>query len=297
MKTLILRSPLLLFAFLQVYFCQAQTEPDTLKLWTIEMNNENEYLGKIISRDSEKIVFETRELGRITINVRDIKSIREVIPDQIVEGEYWFENPQATRYFWAPTGYGLRRETGYYQNVWIFFNQFSYGFSDNFSIGVGIVPLFLFGGLPTPIWITPKVSIPLAEKFHLGAGALIGTVVGEDAGGGFGIAYGTTTFGTRDRNFNLGLGYGFADGDWARHPTVTLSAMVRTGRRGYLLTENYVIDTGYETLVLLSLGGRRVGKKLSLDFGGILPISSDFSTFVAIPWLGISVPLGKNNDI
>ncbi len=275
---------------------RAQVESDTTQLWRIELVNENEYIGTIVKKDAQTIVFDSRELGTINVQVRDIKRLEAISANRIVEGTYWFENPQSTRYFWAPTGFGLREGEGYYQNVWIFFNQMSYGLTDNLSVGVGLVPLFLFGGAPTPVWITPKVSFPIADQINVGAGALVGTVLGEDIGGAFGIAYGATTFGSRDKNFTIGLGYGFADGAWANVPTINLSAMIRTGKRGYFITENYLIGSGEETFALLSLGGRTVGKKISVDYGGILPLLTDSDFFFAIPWLGISVPLGRGKS-
>ncbi len=279
---------------LPVTMACAQEVPDTSNIYRIEMVNENVYIGNIISRDTEIIVFETQDLGIVNLPVNRIKKIEVIQKGRIIKGEYWFENPQATRYFWAPNGYGLREGEGYYQNVWVFFNQISFGITDEVSLGIGVLPLFLIGGGPTPVWITPKVSIPISQKVHVGGGALIGTIIGEDTGGAFGIAYGTSTFGTRDKNLSVGLGYGFADGDWSRVPTINVSAMIRTGKRGYFLTENYLIGAGDETLALLSAGGRRVGK-VSLDYGVIVPLALDLDSFVAIPWLGISVTLGKKD--
>jgi len=273
----------------------AQVESDTAKLWHVELQNENEYIGTIVSRDAEKIVLNTTELGIITIKVKDIRILEEVSKDRLINGYYWYENPQAARYFWAPNGFGLRKGEGYYQNVWIFFNQFSYGVTDNITLGFGVVPLFLFAGAPTPIWVTPKFSVPLHDQFHLGAGALIGGVLGlgEESGGAFGIAYGNATFGSRDRNITFGLGYGFAGGEWADIPTINFSGMFRIGRRGYILTENYLIDGGDDTLVMLSLGGRSVWKRLSLDYGLFVPTFSGADALIAIPWLGVVIPLGK----
>ena len=89
------------------------------------------------------------------------------------------------------------------------------------------------------------------------------------------------------------MGYGFADGEWASAPAINVSGMFRTGPRGYLITENYYIGLGEEDVGLISFGGRRIIKKISLDFGGIIPISSDIDFFIIIPWLGITVPIGK----
>lgn len=269
--------------------CAQETTQDTSKLWRIIVADGNEYVGRILSRDSDQISLETEALGLISIRVRDIKSMQEVSSQKIIAGQLWAENPQATRYFWGPNGFGLKKGEGYYQNVWVLFNQVSVGITDQVSIGLGIVPLFLFDGTSTPVWVTPKISIPIKkDAFSLGGGVLAGTVIGEDAGL-FGIAYGTTTFGNRDKNLSVGLGYGFADGDWASIPAISISGMLRIGKRGYLLTENYII----EDVGIISFGGRTVWSSVSLDYGLFLPISGD--GFLGIPWLGLVVPFGKKN--
>lgn len=268
-------------------------EPDTLTRWNVSTQDGNEYLGTLIAMDSQKVILQTDILGRVEIPRTVITSMTTVGAGQMVAGEYWFENPQSTRYLWGPNGYGLRPGEGYYQNIWVFLNQVSFGIADNFSMGIGVVPLFLFAGAPTPIWITPKVSIPIVpEQFNLGVGALVGTVLGE-SGSSFGIAYGVTTFGSQDKNFSLGLGYGFSGGGWANAPTISLSGMIRTGKKGYFMTENYLISTGDASVVLLSLGGRRMWTKLALDFGLVLPVDDEIESFLAVPFLGLSVPFGK----
>ena len=262
----------------------------------IETADGNKFVGTITYEDTEKIKLLTLKLGELTFNRSDIVSITPINATQLKEGSYWFENPQSTRYFWSANGFGLKKGEGYYQNVWVLFNQVSVGITDHVSIGAGLVPLFLFGGTATPVWITPKVSLPVQkDKFNLGIGALLGTALGED-GTSFGLLYGISTFGSRDKNFSIGLGYGYADGELADRPTISFSSLIRTGARGYFLTENYYIGTGDEALILLSLGGRRIIDKAGLDFGLFIPFSTDQDTFVAIPWLGITLPFGKVNS-
>lgn len=270
----------------------AQTDVDKSALYRIETIDGNEYVGNIVLDSADIFIMKTASLGEIRLRKADIKRMTEVSKSQIKGGELWFDNPQATRYFWQGNGYGLKKGEGYYQNVWIFFNQVSYGITDNLSIGAGMVPLFLFAGASTPVWITPKLSIPVVkDKFNVGAGALVGTVLGE-SNSGFGIAYGTATIGDRNTNASLGLGYGYFDGVWANVPTISLSAMIRTGQRGYLLTENYFIGTADEDAILLFFGGRRLIKNSSLDFGLLFPANTE-SSFFAIPWLGLAIPFGK----
>ena len=282
----------ILFALQILFVSDLNAQGDTV-VYSIETIDGNEYIGQIISEDDNSIVLKTKSLGKITIlkaNIRKKILIRE---DQIKQGQYWLDNPQATRYFWQPNGHGLKEGEGYYQNVWLFINQFSYGVSDNITMGIGFMPAFLFNGAPTPVWFTPKVSIPIVKnQFSLGAGILAGTVLVEDDTG-FGIAYGVATVGPRDANISLGVGYGYTSGDWARSPTVTLSGMARVSKKSYLVTENYFIGTGGENnLVFLSFGGRTLLKKIGIDYG-LFTVRSSGDGFFALPLLGLTVPFGQ----
>jgi hypothetical protein len=271
-------------------------QSDSTKLYRIETKDGNEFLGKILSEDEAVVNLRTESLGDITIKRTNIVKITVIEPNQIKTGQLWLDNPQATRYFWSPNGYGLKKGEAYYQNVWVLFNQASIGLSNNFSIGLGLIPLFLFGAGTTPIWLTPKFSIPVKkDKFNIGAGALVATVAGgagEGIGEGFGLLYGITTFGDRNKNLSVGVGYGFAGGELARNPTITVSSLIRLSRRGYFLTENYFIGTGDEPLILLSFGGRSIINRTGLDYGLFIPTETGGSLF-AIPWLGLTVPLSK----
>ncbi len=262
-------------------------------LVSIETSDGNEFLGEIISENDQSVVLKTRKLGKITIAKSDIKTRKKVEPQQIKDGKLWFTNPQSTRYFWMPNGYGLKKGEGYYQNIWVLWNQVSYGITDYFSVGGGIVPLFLFAGSPTPIFATAKFSVPVVKnKVNIAGGAIAGTILGED-GMGFGILYGLSTFGSPDNNFSIGMGYGFTGEEWAAAPTFNLSGMLRIGSRAYLLTENYYFPAEGEDYFITSLGGRWIIKKAALDFGLFLPLN--VGEFIAFPWLGFTIPFGNTN--
>lgn len=140
--------------------------------------------------------------------------------------------------------------------------------------------------------VDPKVSIPIVEnKFNLGAGVLGGLVIGQE-NFSFGIFYGITTYGSRDKHLSIGLGYGFAGGQMAKSPVINISGMTRIGERGYFMSENYYIPTD-SPLILLSIGGRSIINKIGLDYGLFIPISEGIGTFVAIPWLGLTIPIGN----
>ena len=272
---------------------EAQDNTDTT-LVRIETADGNEYIGEIVGQDSLKIYLKTQNLGEIPILKTDIRLQQKIKIQQIRDGKVWFENPQSSRYFWAPNAYSLKKGEGYYQNIWVLWNQVSYGITDIFSIGAGVIPLFLFAGAPTPVFILPKISIPVQQdKFNISAGALIGTILGESESS-FGILYGNTTVGTRDNNVTFGLGYGFAGDEWASSPMINVSGMFRLTSRGYFITENYYANTGESGMAVISLGGRWIIKKAALDFGLFLPVD-DTETFIAVPWLGLTVPFGNTN--
>ena len=208
-KSLCFKICALVVLSLTAMFCAAQDQPDSLSYY-IQTTDGNTYRGQILARDSLSILFNLERFGEHSFLKTEIKKLEPLDKEKVVDDEYWMDNPQSTRYFFSPNAYGLKKGEGYYQNVWVMVNSFAVGVTDYFSIGGGVVPLFLFAGSPTPVWITPKFSIPVAkDKFNLGAGALMGTVLGEEETG-FGILYGISTLGSKDKNVSLGLGYGLS---------------------------------------------------------------------------------------
>lgn len=272
---------------------EAQQTTDSTTIFRIETLDGNEFVGKILRQNASEVTIISALYGEITLNTVNIKKIEPVEQKQVKNSyEVWTKNPQATRYFIAPNGYGLKKSEGYYQNVWVMFNQASYGFSNYFSVGVGMMPLFLFAGSSTPIWFTPKASIPvIKDKLNVGGGLLFATILGEGSDP-TGLAYGVATVGNRDANLTFGMGYGFIGSDWGTSPVFTLGGMARVGSKGYLLTENYLITIGGESISLMMLGGRTVWPKVSVDYGLVIPIAQEMDNLIAIPWLGFVVPFG-----
>ena len=273
----------------------SQEKNDTL--YRVSTVDGNEYVGKIVARDAESITFNTKQLGNITIKTADIRKMSAVGDVKIENGKYYFDNPQTSKYFFAQNGYGVKKGEGYYSNVWIFLNEATFGITNNFSISTGVIPLFLFGA-ETPVWINPKLSIPLAkDKINLGVGAYVGTVIGAEESA-FAFLYGSSTFGSRDQNLTFGLGWGAASGEFSKIPLITLAGTTRLSQRWYLITENHFLDypesdgEPNSNLLIISAGARYAARKVGLDFGLFMPIQEG-AGFFAAPWLGINVPFGK----
>jgi len=274
------------------YIPEAQDSASDEMLTLVVMKNGDQFIGKLISETDAKVELKTEAHGIVTLMWKDIKSLKTIKPNEVSkDGVYYEDNLQSTRYFYGPNGFGLKKGEGYYQNVWVLFNQISYGVTDHFSISAGTVPLFLFAGAPTPIWVVPKVSVPIKKDvFSVGAGALLGAVVGEEQAT-FGIAFGNFTLGNRNHNLSLSVGYGMVDGDWSSAPVITVSGMTRISKKTYLITENYFFPAQTE-VTLISFGARSFVGRVGIDYGLVLPLI-DIGEFIALPWLGLTVPFGN----
>tara|TARA_R100001143_G_scaffold37173_1_gene34680 strand:- start:24906 stop:25784 length:879 start_codon:yes stop_codon:yes gene_type:complete len=257
----------------------------------ITTSDGNVLMGVIEQENDDQVIIRVDGIGEVTVQKSNIKKFEIINPDRIRNGDYWFDNPHGTRYFFAPNAIGLQKGTGYYQNAWIFFNNVNYGISNNFSIGAGLIPGFLFGGGldATPLWILPKFSIPVSgDNFHLGVGAMIGGIIGSGSGALF---YGSGTVGSTDKNLTVGLGYGASGGELSSTPLVNISGMYRAKRTIYMLGELYVLP-GIDGSGVALMGARWAPENFAVDFGLILPLE-DTGDFIAIPWLGVSIPFGN----
>jgi hypothetical protein len=250
----------------------------------IETTNENKMVGTIEQEDDEKIWLKTENYGTVEIKKSNIRS-KKILDGEIVKnGKVWFENPNSTRNLYGPTGYGLRKGEGYYQNFYLLLNSASYGFTDNFTLGIGVIPIPFIGAFT----ITPKFSFPIVEnKWNAGVGVLYARIVDYDMG----IGYGVLTYGDKNNNITAGIGYGFQEGELAQRPTLTLSGMFRVAERFSFVTENWFVngEDGYQAFI--SVSARYMFDRLSIDFGFVNPVQ--FGLAIGIPVIGVVIPFGK----
>lgn len=281
---------ILSFVFVEISIAQTpQTEETIVR---IETNAGNIYMGKLVSESESHVVIHTDEVGEITIERSQIRRMSIIDPNRIINGVYWFENPHASRYMFSPSAFSVGQGKGYYQNFWIFFNSVNYGVSNKFSIGGGIIPLFLFGE-NSPVWITPKYTFPqINEHFNLAAGALVGSVPGTGDVESYGVIYGIGTFGNKDRNLSFGLGYGFSDGEVSKSPVINVGFLYRRSNRIYFISENYLFP-GTDFNGVVSLGVRWTNENIAQDFSLMRPLESSDGFFIGLPMLGVTLPFGN----
>lgn len=249
---------------------------DKTKTYIFELQDGTKFIGSILQSDKLFVVVQTSSIPKIEIPFLKIKKIKVVDPSNLKNGEYWFPNPNRTRYLFSPSAFTLKKGEGYYQNTYGFLNSVNIGLSDHISIGIGLEFLSTFatlsaGSFDPVFFITPKIGYQITDKFHAGAGVLyinIPEFFGTDRRSGLGIAYGIGTYGTPDHNITGGLGWGFFEGEFSNLPFVTISGTTRISRRTALVTENWIIPSG-DYHALISYGVRFFGEKLTVDLAFI----------------------------
>ncbi|MCX6257802.1 MAG: hypothetical protein NTW49_07915 [Bacteroidia bacterium] len=214
--------------------------------------------GKIIERYPDRIVVTTKDLGTITVQINNISILEKIKPTAEKAGEYWFTNPNSTRYLIGPSAINLKRGEGYYQNIYLVGNTFNYAFSDHVTLGGGFEITSLFQGNPIYLFQS-KVSTHITGKFYTGGGILLAGISGEN--GNFGVVYGVGTYGDEDDNITLGIGYGYEDFELVNKPILTLGAMCRLSKGFGLVTENWLV----QKYGVVSYGIRFMGKKMTVD--------------------------------
>jgi hypothetical protein len=249
----------------------------------LALRDGSEMIGRIIAVGETSVQFQSA-IGTTTIPIDAIVGVTEERGGRLVNGRYYFPNPNTTRLVFGPTGRMLDAGEGYFSDYWIFFPGVSVGLSRQLSLGGGMSILPGQGIQDQLFYFTPKVGVIQRPKFNAAVGALaIALPFGGDDGfddDNFtaGMLYGVGTWGEPDNSFTAGLGYGFAEGRLADNPAVMLGGETRVSPRASLVTENYLLPGGS---TLLSGGVRFLGRGLSVD---LALFAAD--GFCCLPFLG-----------
>jgi len=270
-------------------------------------------IGKLIEDADDKFVIYNEAIGEVDILKSKIESYNILGDDNFKDGVYWHPTVNSSRSIFTPTGYGLKKGEGYYQNFLVFINQVSIGVTDQFSIGLGFEFASLLariggdieGESPIPAFmLTPKFSIPIKkDKWNVGVGGLLLHVPYGD----FTLAsvYGVSTWGGRDHNITLGAGiagvkadFGFDDDEdnsfqMGKRPAFTLSGTTRLSKRIAMVTENWFISTRDDGSVTFnSVGVRYLGNRVSVDLSIIGGGGGGDYAVSPIPMVGVTIPFG-----
>ncbi len=145
-------------------------------------------------------------------------------------------NEHHSRYYFSPSAYNLRKNEFYYNTLNFVIHDIQYGFTDNFSLGLGSSVAFI------PVYVTPKISFRLGEKHHLAIGDLFG-YGSWGLNNYFNLGYVAYTYGGLTDNITIGAGFvntDFLEGLNSK-PIFSLSATTDFGRRLFFVTEHYFV--------------------------------------------------------
>ena len=82
---------------------------DSSTTYVMKLLDRTEYIGKFLQKDSTSVVIITNSGSKVEIPFDKIKSIEAVKSTNLKKGVYWFPNPNATRYFFGPSAFNLKK--------------------------------------------------------------------------------------------------------------------------------------------------------------------------------------------
>ncbi len=253
--------------------------------------------GKIVLQDAEGIVLETESMGKVTITSAKIRSVTEVSKENVTKkGKVWFENPNPYKYLLGYSAIPKPKKMATYQNVWVFFNSFSYAPLDFLDISAGFELFSLLSkdkNAPYVFYVNPKVSTKVFHNFYAGGNVLYVNYFnhsGDDSATftGLGVLNAFATYGTSNLNITGGLGWGFVNGDFEGKPVISIGGMARVSRRIAFVTENWFIpEIGEDGTYygMYSYGIRFLGQKNAIDLAFINSKDIAKEIFLGIPFL------------
>ena len=283
----------------QEIYAQKQQEIQPGATVVVILKDGSQVNGELVSENAGTIVIRTEAMGEVTLDRTKIKSITKVSGENLKKGKIWFENPNPYRYLLGNSAIPKPKKTATYQNVWIFFNSFSYAPTNFLDLSGGFEMFSLLSAssdAPYFFYLNPKVSTKVAKDFYVGGNIFYLNSFanhGENDFYGLGSLNGFATYGNTNKNITGSLGWGFVNGTFEAKPIISVGGMIRASRRIGFVSENWFIpDAGDEIgyYGLFSYGIRFMSPKVSIDLAFInngdivetIPIGFPFLDFVVI---------------
>jgi len=280
---------------------------DTSIQYSIFLNDGSIIIGMIRSFTNDKIELLSENIGSVNIvtkNVVQVYNSESIEIKSTIPGE----NPHSSRYFYAPSAIPMEKGEGYFQDIYLLFVSANYAVSNYTTIGGGfsIIP-----GVDIDeqvLFVNAKLAWQINEKFYLGGGGLFVRL--GFTNNNIGLGYGIGTYGSKDHNATLGIGYGFEGGEVMKAPVFTLCGMTRVSKRISFMTENWLgyITTDDENCYEISpenwfcetkevtdfhwlfcYGLRFFSDKISVDLGFMNVPTGEELFFPGIPYLDFVV--------
>lgn len=280
--------------------CFSQTDDtDVGDQVKIELKDGSVVYGTIDGQSEGILKVQSDLLGILDVKISDISRVEVLRKEHHKKDRKGinidFHN--STHYVVAPSAYTLKKGQSYYENIGIFWNSYTTGVSDNFSISMGgEIASLLFGSNFPIIYVSPKYSIPFRNDSGAFAITTTAFTTPEDDFNTFGFITGSLTIGNRNTNFTVGSGIGFSstDGFENEFVPVNFSTMIRLGPKMSFLSENWIIfDEDFNDSVGVLSAGLRLhfnnpGSALNV---GLWRVTEELGDVIGIPYVSATVGL------
>lgn len=261
---------------------------DTSRVQVLRLSDGSVVVGRVIEVRRDSAVVRT-QVGQLTIARSAVRSVRVRPASSMRGGEYWPEDPNETRYFFAANARMLEKGAGYFCDIWLFLLCLTGGLTDRVTLGGGMSIVPGIDVADNVFYLTPKVGLVTSENVQLAVGAFAGWsgAVTDDANS-FGIVYGVSTFGSADRNISAGVGFAYFNDEIADRPLLLAGVKLRLSRGTAFISENYILP-GSEGGII-SFGLRFFGERIAGDVGLVRFVGDDDEDQgFGVPFLGLAV--------
>ena len=192
-------------AFLIVMSVLAQN-PENQERMRVIKNDNSELIGVILKDDGKQIFIETESLGKLYINKRELKSIKKVsdVESKAIDspGTYSSEHPFSTRHVFTTNAFPIKKGENYGM-INLHGPEVHFALTDRFNVGV------MTTWVASPLALALKYSfLTKNQRVHCSVGSLMLSSGFINGFRGFGnLSFGNVTFGDRNSNITLGMGY------------------------------------------------------------------------------------------
>ncbi|ADB37685.1 hypothetical protein [Spirosoma linguale] len=280
-------------------YYQPKKQPQPAKrTYSIVLKDGTQLRGELIRQDSVEAIIRTANLGEVRLASDQIVRIEQIGAQAEGEG---YPNIFSQTMRLAPTAFSAEKNRLYFRNYFLYFSQFEYGITENWSVGT---TFFTF--LPTALFsLSTKVSIPVSKRVRLGinaqyAGLRDGGLFNGNGSTLLGIGYvqGMVTTGDRQNNTTFGLGWGVSNGELSRNVVGTFGLVRKVSPKLSFITENFVLigQGSLDFAGVLSAGIRFDRRRHAFDLAAYVPlaIGSGVSTSVLfIPYVSYHIRIGR----
>jgi len=247
--------------------------------------------GQIRSCNSDSITFET--ISGVVLDISEENILDVSVPQgKVSEGAFVRFDPSNNRLLFGPTGRTIRKGEFYFADFYVFFPTIAVGITDRLQLGGG---MSLIPGVDDQIfYLSPKLTVVHEPSWDLAVGFTYMGIPDQDAN--FTAAYSTVSVGTPLRGVTFGIVFPFETENYDLDATVILfGAETQTSNNVKLITENWLITDGDNSLLLVSGGIRLIGENLTADFALFTSpeLLDEDVGFPLIPYIDFAVSFGK----